>query len=95
MTKPTEPAMALALDNCISPHGGEALVNIGDRNAVDSLSTAFGCRPQDVYAAISTVGDRLGDVRKFLEMLARCNRKPMAPVSEGALLPPIWAPRRP
>ena len=94
MTQLLDPAMPLALDSRTKHHGDEARLNIGDRNAIDSLSTAFGCRPQGVYAAVSTVGDRLRDVRKFLEVLARHNRKPLAPVSESALLPPIWASSR-
>ena len=83
--------MPLVVDDRVKQHGDEMRLNIGDRNAIDSLATAFGCRPEDVYAAVATVGDRPRDVRTFLEVLARQRRKPLAPVSEGTLLPPIWA----
>ena len=85
--------MALAV-NPIKPHGDEARVNIGDRSAIDRLSAAFGCKPEDVYAAISTVGDRSSDVCKFLELLQGHGRTPLAPVSEEALLPRIWESNR-
>jgi len=75
--------MALAL-NPIKPHGDEARVNIGDRSAIDRLSAAFGCKPEDVYAAISTVGDRSSDVCKFLELLQGHGRAAGARVGRGA-----------
>ena len=86
-------AMALAV-NPIKPHGDEARVNISDRSAIDRLSAAFGCKPEDVYTAIATVGDRSRDVCKFLEVLHGRSRKSLAPVSEGALLPPVWESNR-
>ena len=86
-------AMALAV-NPIKPHGDEARVNISDRSAIDRLSAAFGCKPEDVYTAIATVGDRSRDVCKFLEELYGRSRKSLAPVSEGALLPPVWESNR-
>jgi diguanylate cyclase (GGDEF)-like protein/PAS domain S-box-containing protein len=65
--------------NRVQPHDDEARVNIANRSAVDCLSTAFRCRPEDVYAAISTVGDRARDVHRFLEVLAREKGRPLAP----------------
>jgi len=82
--------MPPAVDDRVKQHGDEIRLNIGDRTTIDSLAIAFGCRPEDVYAAVATVGDRPSDVRKFLERLARQSRKPLAPISEGALLPPVW-----
>ena len=73
--------VAPGLGNPADPHDDEARVNIGNRGAVDCLSAAFRCRPEDVYAAISTVGDRARDVHKFLEVLAGQKGRPLAPTS--------------
>jgi hypothetical protein len=74
-------AVAPEPGNRVEPHDDEARVNIGNRSAIDRLSTAFRCRPEDVYAAISTVGDRPRDVHRFLEVLARQKGRPLAPSS--------------
>ena len=86
--------MPLVVDDCAKQHDDEMRLNIGDRGAIDSLAIAFGCRPEDVYAAVATVGDRPRDVRKFLAVFAKHTRKPLAPVSDNPLLPPIWRPSR-
>ena len=78
----------------IDKQADDSQLNIGDRNAVDALCIAFGCSTSDVYTAVSMVGDRMRDVRRFLAALTEPRPAPLDVVSKGAPLPPIWARRR-
>jgi hypothetical protein len=83
--------MALTFDDPVDASNDAARVNLGDRNSIDAVCAAFRCVPTDVYVAVSMVGDRICDVHRFLAALTQPHSGPLAPISKGGPLPPIWS----
>lgn len=71
-------------------------LNLGDERELDVVCAALNCRKTDLIAAVSTVGDRVHDVRRYLEKALgprsgiETAMRPAARVSTR--LPPRWTP---
>lgn len=50
-------------------------LDLSDRQEIEVLCAALGCQPTDVYEAVSMVGDKFRDVRRYLESLLRRDGK--------------------
>ena len=69
-------------------------LNLGADDAVGVACAAFNCYRSDIYTAISMVGDRVGDIRRYLERtLGSGSRSEPPVVVEPAMagLPPAWS----
>ena len=51
-------------------------LDLADRQEIEVLCAAFACRPTDVYEAVSMVGDKFRDVRRYLASSLGSDRRP-------------------
>jgi len=70
---------------------GERL-NLGNRHEIDALCRSLRCRPTDIYTAVAMVGDRLTDVRRYLDkaLAANTDSEETPKNQTSSSLPPAW-----
>ena len=71
-----------------------ARLNLGDDYDVYVLCAALSCYRTDIYTAVSMVGDKIGDIRRYLDRTLGPRsgiELPEAALAPTAGLPPSWA----